>query len=271
MIIKLNIGIVLSITFLIFSCKKQGCMDEFAINFDVNAKKESSNYCVYKTPELKEYVPNFGANTATLTVIDKGVHQVMSSTGYIDKWTFLKKARFYENGLNAVSAGDVYMSMLINTSQDSIWMDLLNVDSDNFYYGHGGFLGIPSHLPNPIEWKATGDVWPAFDLFTSIGHSEKSSIQSNTPILNSSYSFNVSSTPSADSLVLEIYGQRSHLLKVIPATESSYIFSQQEIESLGKGNAILRVVSVKYDKQVEAGKVYYFLNQKRDFKEVIIE
>ena len=77
--------------------------------------------------------------------------------------------------------------------------------------------------------------------------------------------------PSADSLILEIIGQRKHIIKVIPSSESSHIFSQQEIESVGRGNAILRVVSVRYEKQSVGGKTYYMLNQKRSVKEVFID
>lgn len=274
--VKTNIGIILITSFLFFSCKKEGCMDEYAKNYDVNADKENDDYCVYDYPEVEEYMPYYGENTATLTAIDKEKKEFHVHTGNMYRWDYILGAKFYGSSGYLESAGNVSMSIfpLYNNGPD---FDALIKHSDNSYSEEShhdpatlGGSGTYS-LPNPLEWKATGDVWPAFDLFTSIDFSKKSVIQSGIPILSSSYNFTVNPTPSADSLILEIIGQRKQLLKVIPASESSHVFNQNEVESLGKGNAILRVVSVKYDKQEEGGKTYYFLNQKRDSKKVIIE
>jgi hypothetical protein len=93
---------------------------------------------------------------------------------------------------------------------------------------------------------------------------------SDDPSTSTAYTFEVKLMSSADSLVLEIIGQRKHIPKVIPSNLSSYVFSQQEIESVGRGNAVLRVVSVRYEKQSVGGKTYFMLNQKRTSKEVFI-
>lgn len=122
-----------------------------------------------------------------------------------------------------------------------------------------------------LIWKASGNTWPTFDLFTSVGIPGECQIISSDASIESSYDFNVSPVGNADSLVLEIFGQRNHLSKVVSATSSTHTFSQQEIESVGKGDAVLRVVSVKYDVQTEGGKTYYFVNQRRRSKEVYIE
>lgn len=270
--------IILIITCLSFSCKKEGCTDEYAVNYDVKAKKDNNKFCIYKKPDYKEYVPYFGQNTATLVAIDNEVYTYSSKWGPISTWSYALGARFSINGEVLVAAGNVSMSIysqepVTYPSPYNIVFSKLNKQVDNSYTREHSYLPQmpPSYFPNPLEWRATGDIWPSFTLFNSRGFSGNSVIHSGEPIISSSYTFKVSPMTDADSLALEIIGQRKHITKVIPASANSHVFSQEEIESVGKGNAILRVVSVRYDKQNVGSETYYLLNTKRSSKEVIIK
>src|SRR5690554_494686 len=210
---ELKILVFLLPSFMMFSCKKQGCTDEFAVNYDSSAKKGLDGFCIYKTPELEEYVPNYGANTATLVAIDRGFRYEHNKYGpELKFWMYTLCAGFSINGEVLVSAGDVSMSVY---SQEPVTPYIkhfmpLNKNSNNYYQKvHTNLVFLPpSYFPNPIEWKGTGGDWPAFSTSDSSGFSGKSTVQSGGPLLSYPYIFQVSSMPSADSLILEIIGQR---------------------------------------------------------------
>jgi hypothetical protein len=268
---SLNILIVLMVIF--FSCRKEGCSDDYAVNYDVKAKKGNDNFCVYKKPEVKEYVPVYGANTATLVAIDEGKQSLHDKWGSYTLWDYTLGASFSNNGKDLVDAGIVSMSIYpAQLSNQNIGFLSLNKNSNNSYiknYYANSRMAL-TYFPNPLEWRSTGDIWPAFNLFNSRGFSGQFAILSESPIVSSSYTFTVSPITNADSLVLDIIGQRNHITKVIPATAASHIFSQEEIESVGKGDAVLRVVSVRYDIQTVGPETYYLLNEKISTKEVFI-
>ncbi|RYM33876.1 hypothetical protein ERX46_07895 [Brumimicrobium glaciale] len=267
---RVKLILILITTCFAFSCKKQGCMDEYAANYDASAKKEIEGFCFYKTPIAGDYIPYHGPNTTTLTAIDRGFYEVfLHSSGWTEKWDCDKKAVFYGNNKNQlISAGDVFM-IFINLPP---FTEKLKQDENNFYDGHGWLgVGFPKFFPDTIVWEATGSQWPAFNLSTSVGFSERSLIQSAAPLYGQNYIFDVSPAPTADSIALDIYGQRNKLSKVISADLSNHTFSQNEIESLGRGNAVIRAVSMKYDVQANGGQMYYFLNQKIDTLQVMIK
>lgn len=267
---------ILVTSFLVLSCKKEGCTDEYAVNYDVNAKKENERFCFYKKPEFKEYVPCFGPNTATLLAIDRGKEVTYNPYGKVTTWRYSLASKFFNNNTDLVSAGDVSMSVYLqsqSSSNYSVVFTQLNKQLDNTYLKvHSNYPNMsPTYFPNPLEWRGAGDVWPAFNLFNSIGFSGASGIVSGHPNITSAYSFEVNPMMNADSLVLEIIGQRKHISKVIPANESSHVFRQEELESVGRGDAYLRAVFIRYDVQTIGGQTYYLLNAKRVIKEVFIE
>lgn len=272
--IELKILIIFVSAFVIFGCRKQGCTDEFALNYDVSAKKEYNELCIYKNPEVKEYVPSYGANTATLATINRGRTKHVWKVGTYYSWSYTLAAKFHGNNGEYRSAGLVSSRQKIpDVSINGFYFLALPVLSDNSYLKNVT-VEPPApffSFPDTLAWKATGDVWPAFEISSTVGQPDKSKIISDNPSIESSYNFKVNTVSNADSLALEIIGQRKHIVKVIHSSESSHVFSQEEIESVGRGNAVLRVVSLRYGKQIVGGKTYYMLNQKRSTKEVFIE
>ncbi|WP_107039025.1 hypothetical protein [Brumimicrobium mesophilum] len=269
-----KIFIVLGMSLLVLSCKKQGCTDEFALNYDVNAKIENDNFCRYAMPEVKRYVPNYGANTATLAAINKGKTPHYWKIGTKYSWSYTLAAKFQGNNGEYQSAGLVsFWQRIPSPYYFGFYFEELAILSDNSYVKNGTVAppSVVFSFLDTVVWKASGNTWPAFELFTTIGTPSEREIISSDPSIESSYNFRVSTESNGDSLVFDIFGQRNHISKVIHASESSHLFSQQEIESLGKGDAVLQVVSVNYDVQTENGKTYHFLNQSRSLKEVFIE
>lgn len=263
----------------VLSCKKQGCTDEYAVNYDANAKKDDNRFCVYKKPEGKDYFPDFGANTATIVSIDMGI--VYAPGKYSGKY-FKNRvlAGFREVDKQLYSIGKVHVSLYVTSVGDPsgpIAFRELNRLEDNSYLRDGDAVfqyqgNQPKKFPNPMVWKSYGEeAWPAFLLENDRGFSSGSVVVSGQPSTSSPYKFSVKPVSDADSLVLQIIGQRKELTKVIPGTASSYVFSQKEMESVGKGDAILRVIPVTYNIKTEGGKTYYFLNQMNEEKEVRIE
>lgn len=256
---------------LLIACKKEGCMDKYAVNYDVHAEKGNEQFCLFKKPKTCNYIPIFGKNSATLVSLDLGYFYNKTKMGNYYSWSSIYFAKFSEDGGNMVSAGNINFS--ISTELNGVNPFYYNLSkSSNNSYSHQYFNngGVPVPLPDTIRWQGTGNVWPAFNLNTSNGFSGTSKLQSGNPKISSSYTFKVSSMSNADSLVLQIFGQAKSITKVIPASATSQVFSQSEIKSLGKGKAYLRVVSIRYDKQIVGGRTYYFLNAKRSGKKVSI-
>lgn len=270
---KINFIILFGISIVLIGCKKEGCTDEYAVNYDSQSTKTNDGFCIYNDPETHNYVPTFEANSATLMALDKGEASHYGKYGTYYSWSYSLAAKFSENGKNIVLAGDVGMTIYYGPlNLDSIYFRQLNMKT-NFSYLINDIVmyGLPHYFPHPIKWRGSGAVWPAFNLTDSIGFSGTSVVQSGTPKLSSPYAFNVSSISDADSLVLQLIGQRNQITKVIPASASSHVFSQSEIESVGKGTAYLRVLSIRYDIQITGGRSYYLLNTKRSMKKVHIE
>jgi hypothetical protein len=170
--------LILVTSLMTFSCKKQGCMDEYALNYDVSAKKEDNKFCLYKTPEISEYLPNYGANTATLVAIDRGFKYAYNKYGpELSSWMFSLYAGFSLNGEKLVSAGNVSVSIYSQepvTPYNKYFMPL-NKNSNNYYQkSHTNQVFLPpSYFPNPIEWKGTGDDWPLLILLIRVVFQEK--------------------------------------------------------------------------------------------------
>lgn len=268
---KINFTLFLVLGLLVMSCKKEGCMDSYALNYDADAKKNNNKFCVYNEAKVVQYAPIFGANSATLRLSNVGIETNDYKFGPHKKWHIGSGAKFTINGKDLVSAGHVSFSFLGEPSDSTNYFDSSTSHSDNFYWSDGilQYYGL-FHYPDTIIWKGTGDVWPAFNVKTSIGFTGSSTVQSGAPTISSSYTMKVDPIPDADSLALQLFGQRSFVTQVIPADQSSYTFSQATIKAIGRGPAVLRVISIRYGKQVVGGRTYYILNTRRSSKSVNI-
>lgn len=252
-----------AVILLFTSCKKTGCADEYAVNYDSQAEKSLNSYCIYKDPVYERYTPDFGPNTAVLMVDKAGVETVYGKyTLY--RSNYYLRAQFKDGNNNLVSAGDLEMKQY-NIMHNVIFKSL-EKNSNHFYSLYVGLQNtdIPVDMPDTLTWRAQGNIWPSFLIDNPIDSlPERSSIMSGAPSISSPYTFKTSMVNDADSLSLAIHGQRGSVVKIIPGNQTQAVFSKDELEKVGLGNAVLRVMAMQYEKVEEGGKSYYFVNASR--------
>lgn len=94
--IKLSLAALLLSTVAFTSCKKKGCMDEAAVNYDDKAKKDNGT-CNYKP-----VITIVGANPATVhvgaTYNDAGATAFVKNTGAVDVTTDLSNVNTSQTG-----------------------------------------------------------------------------------------------------------------------------------------------------------------------------
>ncbi len=269
--LKTNVLLVFVVAFLFGSCKKVGCTDEYAVNYDSQAEKSLNSYCIYQDPVYEPYIPDFGPNTATLMVDKAGIETIYGKFN-IMKSNYYLRAQFKDANNNLVSAGDLEMKQYIFMSQLS-FKSL--EENNNHFYSHYAALNnteVLLYMPDTMTWRAQGDVWPSFLLDNPIDSlPSRSFVMSGTPSISSAYIFQTSMVGDADSLSLAIHGQRGSVVKVIAGNQTQAVFSKEELEKVGLGNAVLRVMAMQYEEVNEDGKSYYFVNASRTSSGVRIQ
>lgn len=255
-----SISLALSFT----SCKKKGCTDPTATNYDVSATKDDGS-CVLpaaQVPVAPTYSPVFNGTYGALVAI-KIISTTSTPIGDVDTNIGVAVAAFSENGGSAfVSAGTVKADGNALTT------------NENHTYVYSPAASNPTGLDfsgTTVNWDGDGGVWPAFSTSTSQGFSTISTITSGNPSSSSSYQLKTSAISGADSTLFMLVGSSTSILKVVAGSVSEYTFSASEVSSCGAGSGIVEIIGLKYDLKNVGSKDYYLINETVRTKSVTIE
>lgn len=253
----------LSLTFGFVSCKKEGCTDPTATNYDIKATKDdgSCEYANAPAPNAPTYTPNFSGTFGTLVAL-KTITTTATPLGSMDTEVGTAVAVFSENGGQSfLSAGTVDVnSKTLSAQQNGSYV---------YMVGAADPTGIAYN--NDVTWNATGNAWPAFTASTTQGFSQVSAITSGNPSTSSDYTLSANQVTGADSVLFTLIGQNNNIVKILPGNTSSYTFSASEVSSAGAGSGIVQIVGLKYDLTNIGSRDYYLINETVRSKVVTIQ
>ena len=260
-------------------CKKEGCTDPSATNYNPEAKTDN-NTCEYYFESVTDsyYVPIFEEESATLVAIDRGRYKIYNKMamngltgfkyGYIAAFTA-------DNGKNFVSADTVTVTALKFNFSNHYSPQNLFPNNDNTYNPIKSQFDITSiiqiNFVDTITWKAKGFTWPAFELTATKLIPSMNEINSSAPHLSSNYTLSTGMVSNADSVLFEIHGQNKKIQKLFPGNQLSCDFTTEELKSVGRGPAILKIIAIVYEKKILDGKIYNLLKEREEIKQVFIE
>lgn len=244
------------------SCKKEGCTDATATNYNESADSDDGS-CTYDTPSATapgSYTPNFTGEFGALIAI-KTVTTTSTPIGPFDVEAGTSVAVFSENaGTSFVSAGTV------NTDGNTLTMQ------DNNSYVYMITAANPSGLSfgSTVNWGATGSTWQAFSASTSQGFTTVSEITSGDVSTSSSYTLQANTITNADSILYAVYGPTSSKTIIVAGSNTSHTFSAADLSGIGTGSGYVQIVGLNYDPQTIGGKQYWLLNETVRTKQVTI-
>lgn len=249
------------------SCKKEGCTDSSATNYNADAKKDDGT-CVYatdtatnKAPQPGTYTPSYNGTFATLVGI-KTISTTSTPIGSVDTEIGTAVAVFSDNGgTSFLDAGTV-----------SINSNDLSIQSNNSY------VFTPSQsqptglsLSGNVSWSGTGNGWPSFSGSTSQDFSNVSEISTSDISTGTNYTLTCAGISNADSVYFGIYGPDGSAYFIAAGGTTSHTFSTADVNSIGSGQGYIQVVGLNYDPQSIGGRAYWFINETVRTKSVDIQ
>lgn len=245
------------------SCKKEGCTDPLATNYNPAAVTDDGS-CETATASAlappSGYTPTYPGTFATLIGI-KSISTTSTPIGPINTEIGTAVAVFSEDGgANFMSAGTV-----------SVDGNNLSAQTNNSYVytpGQSNPAGIT--YGSTQNWSGTGAGWPSFNASTSVGFPSVAEISSSDVTMSSGYTLNCGSAVNADSIYFSVYGPNGTAMKIIGGGVSSYTFSASDLNALGAGSGFVQIVGINYDPQTIGGRTYYILNETARTKSVNI-
>lgn len=248
--------VTLSLGLGVTSCKKEGCTDPTATNYNEEAKKDDGS-CTYATnpggsaANPGGYTPSYSGTFATLVGI-KTITTTQTVIGPVDSELGTAVAVFSDNGgASFQSAGNV-----------SCNSNALTQNSNNSYVftpSQANPTGIS--FGSTVSWEGTGSTWPAFTGTTAAGFSTVEPISSGNVSTSSNYTLSCSSVTNADSVYFAVYGPDGNVMKVLGPNTNSYTFTAAELSALGAGNGFVQIIGINYDPQNIGSRDYWFLNE----------
>lgn len=256
-----------SIFIIATSCKKDGCTDVEALNYNPKAKNENFS-CMYSYHTVKDslFCPVYGAGTATLIHM---IHKDLVESNKMGTY-YYKNYNFYatfssSSDQSFLLTGGVKMAYKHDPGGD-IYMNF-GKSVNNIYavYSILDFKMMQA-LNTSINWIGIGDQWPAFSLTTTPDYPYYPAPTISNPKMGEAYTLVINGLSTTDSLLCEIYGQKNKISVTKTGAEPFVSYSKEEINKLGRGTALVKVIALNYEQQIIDGKTYNIVYG-RDFKE----
>ena len=249
------------------SCKKKGCTDSTATNYNASATKDDGSCEFATTPTTPtpsasapgSYSPSYTGSYGLLV----GINSVSTTSvgGFPFDTNIGTAVATFSNdgGVTNETAGNV------DANGDALTMQTNN----SYVYTPGTSNPTGITFTNPIVWTGTGGTWPAFTATTSIGFATVGDFTPAAPSTSSSYTLNTVSMLNADSVYFSVIGPNGTIYSV-DAPGTSHTFTAAEMGTVGTGNGYVQIVGIKYDPQTIGGKQYWIMNETVRTKSVTI-
>ena len=246
------------------SCKKEGCTDPTASNYNAAATQDDGS-CESgtTTPSASApsgYTPSYTGTFATLVGI-KTVSTTSTPVGPVNTEIGTAVAVFSDNGGSSfLTAGTV-----------SLDGNNLSAQTNNSYvYTPGASNPTGLTFGSTQNWAGTGAGWPAFTASTTVGFPTVTDINTGDVTMSSGYTLSCGSNITADSIYFAVYGPSGTAIKVVSGGTNTYTFSASDLGGVGAGNGFVQIVGINYDPQSIGGRDYYILNETARTKSVTI-
>lgn len=245
------------------SCKKKGCTDSTATNYNSSANKDDGS-CEYTTGGTatapQPFTPNFSGEYAALIAI-KTITTTSTPIGSVDFEAGTAVAAFSTNsGSSYVSAGTVS----VNTN------NLIAQTNNAYVYQITQANPSGISFSSNVDWVGTGSTWNAFNTSSSQGFSTVNSFTAGTVSTGSSYTLTSGSVANADSILYGVYGPNGSKTVIVGGSSTSHTFSASEMSAVGAGTGYVQVVGLNYQKNIIGVQDYWLINETVRTKQVTI-
>lgn len=245
------------------SCKKKGCTDSTATNYNSSANKDDGS-CTFDTGGTatapQPFTPNFSGQYAALIAV-KTITTTSTVIGPVDFEAGTAVAAFSTNsGVSYVGAGTVSANSNNLTQQSN--------NSYVYLINQSNASGIS--FSSNVDWAGSGGTWNSFSTNTTQGFSTIPNFTVGTVSTGSSYTLTSGSVANADSILYGVYGPDGSKTIIVGGATTSHTFSAAEMSTIGHGTGYVQVVGINYDQQVIGIQDYWLLNETVRTKQVTI-
>ncbi|RYM35948.1 hypothetical protein ERX46_02840 [Brumimicrobium glaciale] len=237
------------------SCKKEGCTDPVATNYNAEAEKDDGS-CEFApagptSAAPGSYSPSFAGEFGALIAI-KTITTSESPFGTVDTELGTAVAVFSVNsGSSFVGAG--------NVTVDGEGLTLQENKSYVYLPSQINPLGLT--FGSTVNWEGTGSTWEAFTTSTNQDFSYVDPITSGDISKSNDYILTSGSIANADSILYAVYGSSGNKLVIVAGNNTSHTFTASELSGLGEGSGYAQVVGLNYDQKVIGTKDYWLINE----------
>jgi hypothetical protein len=237
------------------SCKKEGCTDPVATNYNAEAEKDDGS-CEFApvNPNASapgSYSPSFAGEFGALIAIKTiSTSETPFGTSEVELGTAV--AVFSQN------SGTAYLNAgTVTVDGEALSMQ----DNKAYVYIPGQINPLGLTFGSTVNWEGTGSTWEAFTTSTNQDFSYVNPITSGDISKSNDYILTSGSIANADSILYAVYGSSGNKLVIVAGNNTSHTFTASELSGLGEGSGFAQVVGLNYDKKVIGTKDYWLINE----------